>query len=122
MALTETSIKRAIDVSGDEIKSFLDAANRAIQAMAVVDEAGDHVEIATERTALNNYTLAFAYNEVGDLLYFGRALVGASKAAAVWQIKKFLYDINENLVDVLWADGNENFDNIWNNVTDLSYS
>lgn len=67
------------------------------------------------------YTHAFAHDANGNLEYHGRAALGASKAAGVWQIKKFIYAA-DLLVDEQWADGNPNFDNVWNNRASLSYS
>jgi len=42
MALTESSVKRARDNSGDSIKTFLDSSSREIQAIALVDADGTH--------------------------------------------------------------------------------
>lgn len=52
--------------------------------------------------------------------YIGKAAVGSSAASAVWQIKKL--DSNTLALDKTWADGDDNFDNIWNNRASLSYS
>jgi hypothetical protein len=52
--------------------------------------------------------------------YVGYAGFGASKADAVWQIKKVLR--NGTVTEILWADGNDRYDNIWNNRTALTYS
>jgi len=52
--------------------------------------------------------------------YIGIAKPGASGASAIWQIRKL---VNSGTVtQILWADGNEKFDNVWNNRTSLSYS
>lgn len=55
-----------------------------------------------------------------NTIYVGRAVPGADKAAAVWQIKKII--INGTVTEVFWADNNDRYDNIWNNRTTLSYS
>jgi len=56
-----------------------------------------------------------------NLLYQGTAVAGASKAAAVWKIKRFTYSGN-NLTDVEFADGDANYDNVWDDRASLSYS
>lgn len=56
------------------------------------------------------------------VLYAGRAFPGSSKASAVWQIYKLTYDSNDSVIDIQWADGNSDFDNIWNNRAGLTYS
>ena len=68
------------------------------------------------------FTLAFDYNTTGDLIYFGKAEKGATKAAATWTIMKLTYDFNSQLTDIQWADGNNKFDNVWNDRATLAYS
>lgn len=53
------------------------------------------------------------------ILYVGKSLPGTSQGSASWQI----YKINTSSgIVITWADGNSNFDNIWNNRLSLSYS
>lgn len=55
----------------------------------------------------------------GAITYVGKAAIGSSSASALWQIKK----IDETSGTVItWADGNSNFDNIWDNRASLTYS
>jgi hypothetical protein len=56
---------------------------------------------------------------VGSITYIGRAAIGSSGASAVWQVQKI--DETSGLI-ITWADGNSNFDNIFNNYASLSYS
>jgi len=65
--------------------------------------------------------LAIDYDGSGNIIYQGKALPGASKASAVWQIKKLVYS-GSNVSDIQWADGDILFDNIWDNRAGLSYS
>ncbi len=51
--------------------------------------------------------------------YIGQAVTGSSTATAVWRIKKM--DTTSGIV-ITWADGNPNFDNIWDNRASLTYS
>jgi len=68
------------------------------------------------------YTTALDYDVNGNLIYQGQAVPGSAKSAAVWKIKKFTYDGSSNLTDIQFADGNNDFDNIWNNRASLNYS
>ena len=79
---------------------------------------------ATEETAtqiVGDFLLSLDYDIDNNLIYQGRAVPGSSKAAAVWQIRKFTY-VGTNLVDIQWADGDTNFDNIWNNRAIINYA
>ncbi len=51
--------------------------------------------------------------------YVGEAVAGVATSAASWRIKKL--DSTSGLI-MTWADGNTNFDNIWDNRASLSYS
>jgi hypothetical protein len=54
------------------------------------------------------------------LIYRGEATPGSLESAAVWRIQRI--DIVGTDFTILYADGNNNFDNIWNNRATLSYS
>jgi hypothetical protein len=69
---------------------------------------------------VGQYTTAYAYSGE-NIEYAGRAEIGSAKSAAVWQIKKYVYS-GSNLVDILWADGNAEYDNVWNDRASLTYS
>ncbi len=57
---------------------------------------------------------------VGDtLIYLGEADPGTAESAASWRIKKI--DTTGDIF-ILWADGNNNYDNVWDNRLSLSYS
>jgi hypothetical protein len=53
------------------------------------------------------------------ILYLGTAAAGADPAAAVWRIQQI--DTTSGVV-MLWADGNTQYDNVWNDRASLSYS
>jgi hypothetical protein len=57
-----------------------------------------------------------------NIIYRGYAVAGANVAAAVWAIKKTVSNANGDVTTTTWADGNQNFDNIWNNRATLVYS
>lgn len=65
----------------------------------------------------------FDYDANGLTTYQGWAKrKGASTAAAIWKIKKFVYNTAGGVTSMQWADGNEIYDNIWDNrATTVSY-
>lgn len=48
-----------------------------------------------------------------DVTYVGKATIGTAEDAALWQIKKI--DETTGISKILWADGDTNYDNIWDN-------
>jgi len=68
------------------------------------------------------YTIAMAYDSSNNLEYLGKAVSGASSSDASWQIKRFTYDSDNNLTDIQLADGNDDFDNVYDDRASLSYS
>lgn len=69
-----------------------------------------------------NYTQRLDYDSNGDVLYMGQGETGMLESEPYWQIKKFSYDSSGNLLKIIYADGNENKDNVWNDRASLSYS
>ena len=66
------------------------------------------------------YARRFSYTAANLLEYEGRAVIGMGPAAAKWQIRKFTYTSSlPTLIE--WADGNHEFDNVWNDRTTLVY-
>ncbi len=52
--------------------------------------------------------------------YVGEAAFGSSEASAVWRI--FKLSVSGTVTSMTWADGNDNFDNVWVDRASLSYS
>lgn len=52
--------------------------------------------------------------------YVGEAAVGSSLSTALWRIKRLTQSGTVLLIE--WADGDSNFNNIWDNRASLSYS
>lgn len=68
------------------------------------------------------YTQAIDYDVNGNAIYQGWAVPAtADKAAAVWRICRLTVDGSNRTTDIQWANGQENFANIWNNRVGLSY-
>jgi hypothetical protein len=57
-------------------------------------------------------------DEGSTYVYIGHAIPGASTADDVWRIQRLTVASNA----IVFADGNSNFDNIWDNRASLSYS
>lgn len=58
----------------------------------------------------------------GSITYVGFAIPGSSESSAVWQIMKIDESTDPELI-ITWADGNDKYDNIWNNhATTIVYS
>lgn len=50
--------------------------------------------------------------------YVGEATIAAPTSSPMWRIRK----VNTSTgVDIKWADGNANFDNVWDNRATLNY-
>lgn len=62
-----------------------------------------------------------SYTAQGLVEYIGFAKPGTSTSSASWQIKKMVYS-GTNVISILFADGDLNFDNVWDNRASLSYS
>lgn len=55
-----------------------------------------------------------------SLVYIGEAAISVTQAAAFWKIKRIT--TTGSIVQIEWADGNEDYDNVWNDRASLSYS
>lgn len=81
----------------------------------VSDGAGNAVLEVTGDLALKYV----ADGSVDTTYYLGTAAPGSDGADAVWQIKK----IDESTGTVItWADGNSDFDNVWDDRESLTYA
>lgn len=70
----------------------------------------------------DNFTTQVDNVSTSLMTYIGKAAVGASTASAVWQIQRVDESGTPITVVIKWADGDDSFNNIWNNRTSLSYS
>ena len=61
---------------------------------------------------------ALKYDEGATYTYIGNAVPGTATSSALWRIKRLTNADNT----IVWADGNANFDNIYDNRATLSYS
>lgn len=54
------------------------------------------------------------------ITYVGKSAAGSGSGSALWQIKRL--SVSGNVTTIDHADGNTNYDNIWDNRASLSYS
>ena len=69
----------------------------------------------------NHLTQRNAYDGSNQLVYQGWAKPGSATSGAVWVIARYTWSGGLNTVRE-WADGNHNFDNVWDDRAALSYS
>lgn len=55
-------------------------------------------------------------------IYYGFAVAGSATGQAVWSIRRESRKKENDIVIVEWADGNELFDNVWEQRIDLAYA
>lgn len=73
--------------------------------------------VSLEHYTDRNQTLRYE-DATATIAYIGLAVIGASESAPIWQIKRL---DSTTGVDVRWADGNAEFDNVWANRASLTY-
>jgi len=64
--------------------------------------------------------LAIQLDDTGSSTYIGEAFPGTPTSSALWRIKRVVETGPDS--EITWADGNSDFDNIWDNRLSLSYS
>lgn len=62
--------------------------------------------------------LALKFIVDGTKTYVGEATIGSLTSGALWRV--FMFDSSTG--QIKWADGNENFDNIFDNYLTLNFS
>lgn len=93
---------------------------------AAQETGGNLDSIKTDLDSISNtgnrYTTAFDYDIANNPIYIGMAAQGSSKASAVWLVRNLTFDSNNNVTNILYANGSQAFNQIWNNRASLSYS
>lgn len=76
---------------------------------------------AMDVTLIGSGGLATIIDEsVSGTTYIGVAQVASLQASGVWQIKRIIE--SSGITTITYADGNAEFDNVWNNRASLTYS
>jgi YD repeat-containing protein len=68
------------------------------------------------------YRSLYAYDANGNITYIGESNTGTSKSAPTWRIKQLSYDTSGNITEIRWANGDQQFNKIWENRTGYTYS
>ncbi len=63
-----------------------------------------------------------AYDANNNPEYMGQATPGTSVSEVGWQIKKFTYDVNQNVTDIQFAEGSNLYNRVWDSRASYSYS
>jgi hypothetical protein len=125
LPITAAAITGPIDItinpSGDSVEVTNFPASQAVTG-PLTDAQLRAVAVPVSGTLTANPTIyATKVDEVsGTVTYVGKAAVGSGSASAVWQISKL--EQSGAVLSVTYADGNANFDNVWNDRAGLSYS
>ena len=64
--------------------------------------------------------LAIQLDDTVSATYIGEASPGSLTSASAWRIKKLVETGPDS--EITWADGNSDFDNIWDNRLSLTYT
>lgn len=99
-----------------------------IKQVGLTNETGNRINPATEETLQavlsasgGSSSYATRFDDAGSLIsYIGKAAIASATSSAVWQIQKM--DETGGDVVITWADGDDSFNNIWDNRASLSYS
>lgn len=98
--------------------------NHAKKVNSYVWNSGSGVwERMTQPGAAANYITKIDDTTTASMVYVGKAALTGSAVAtssAVWQIKRL--DSSSLALDKKWADGNDSFDNVWDNRASLTYN
>jgi len=85
----------------------------------IIQQTDANDKVLTEPPALIKY---FTYHTSGQVEYMGWAKPGTATSAASWVIVRNYYNASSQLTHSLFADGDSQFDNIWDNRVSLAYS
>jgi hypothetical protein len=105
-------------VSGHATEQKQDVEISELQVIsATVSDLKGKVESLNEKLF---YEPALQDESNPNSIYRGFAVPGSKTSDPVWAIQKVTN--NKGILSYRWADGNKNFDNVWDNRSSLSYS
>jgi hypothetical protein len=115
---------RMVDDKGNPIGDLgggktIFAGSNAPEVVGVKNKSGQQVNLLTE-DIFSSYFKTLIDKTSTTVIYIGKASIGSNTSAASWQITKI--DLSTSVISFLWADGNTNFDNVWDNRSSLTYS
>lgn len=88
--------------------------------LLVFDEESETTRTVTVSTLMSTATQQVLCDEASaTIAYIGKAAAGVSTATAGWQIRR-VHPTDPN-APVLWADGDQLYNNVWDNRASLTY-
>ena len=118
---TSTSVDELRDKIMDMLQSIVSAGLATEQKQ--IEGNSEIVNLKNSINVINDklfYECRLVDESNSNVVYKGFANPGALTSQAVWAIQKITN--NAGILSYQWADGNKNFDNIWNNRKILPYS
>lgn len=104
-----------------EIRSLSRTRDAVLAYCVLVDPiSGDLITSLSVTTDPKEYAIRYDETATG-ITYIGKAVPGTSAASALWQIRKLDETLSPDF-NVTFADGNADFDNVWNDRDSLTYS
>jgi hypothetical protein len=104
----------------ESIKAFNKTKDLQVTATDVGDKRALDVSIISGGSgSVSDYSTLIDEPTAG-IMYIGKATSGSSTSSAVWQIKK----LTESgvVTSILFANGSNEFNNIWSNRASLTYT
>lgn len=86
----------------------------SFQVRTIYDALGNAIQEVSTTSLLST-----RIDEGATYMYLGYAAPGSLESAGVWRVSRFTL---ANVSGMQWADGDINFDNVWNDRTSLIYS
>ncbi len=96
------------------LNSSFDEVYKVLAVMGLEWDGGTKVS-----RQISSNTAVIIDSSADPIIYIGKAPIGSIASEAVWQISKL--DTSSGLIKT-WADGDADFNNIWDNRTSLTYS
>lgn len=115
----ETQLSTPMKITSGGKDLVADKINIVGATVTPTEQGGVDISVPLGGEAEMNYSTAL--DDVGGgISYIGYAVPGASTASAVWRVKK-LQEFTDGDIVITWADGNDLFDNIWDNRLSLNF-
>lgn len=115
LALAKPLDVSVVDADGNQITSFGSSGG-----LTDAELRATPVPVSGTVTTSSATPLAVRYEEASSTItYIGDATAGSATSAASWRIKRM--DTTAGIA-VTWADGDTDFNNVWDNRASLSYS
>jgi hypothetical protein len=70
----------------------------------------------------NSFKKNIEYDASNNPVYLGLASPGTLDSVGGWQIRKIVYDVDNNPTDVDFASGSNKFDKVWDDRASYVYS